>query len=121
MCSSSSSRRRRAAAAAAAVLMGHLLELFGADLTQMSGPWASAATSAAKGTNLKERLPRFSHTKGRRLPASRSLGPPHQARLPCSAPKFRPSDALRTHGDDVRTGFAAAAPLTPRHKPGAVG
>jgi hypothetical protein len=53
--------------------MGHLLELLGADLSQMSGPRASAATSAAKGTHLKERLPRLSHTKGRRLPASRSL------------------------------------------------
>src|SRR5262245_26358195 len=95
MCSSSSSRRRwaaaAAAAAAAAVLMGHLLELLGADLSQMSGLWASAATSAAKGTHLKGRLPRFSHTKGRRLPASRSLGPPHQARLPRSAPEFRPA------------------------------
>src|SRR5262249_56222431 len=66
-----------------------------ADLSQMSGPWASAATSAAKVTHLKERLQRFSHTKGRRLPVSRSLGPPHQARLPRSAPGFRPSDALR--------------------------
>src|SRR5262249_31423495 len=91
------------------------------DLSQMSGPWASAATPAAKVTHLKERLQRLSHTNGRRLPASRSLGPPHQARLPRSAPEFRPSDALHTHGDDGRTGFAAAAPLTPRHKPGAVG
>src|SRR5262249_56582909 len=61
------------------------------DLSQMSGPWASAATPAAKVTHLKERLQRLSHTNGRRLPASRSLGPPHQARLPRSAPEFRPS------------------------------
>src|SRR5262249_57682601 len=57
----------------------------------MSGPWASAATPAAKVNHVEERLQRLSHTNGRRLPASRSLGPPHQARLPRSAPEFRPS------------------------------
>jgi hypothetical protein len=81
-------------------------------LSQMSGPWASAATSAATVTHLKERLQRFSHTKGRRLPASRSLGPPHQARLPRSAPEFRPSDALRTHCE--RQGMVAVAEFSGR-------
>src|SRR6516162_5921603 len=98
MCSSSSSRRRRvAAAAAAAVLMGHLLELLGADLSQLSGPWASAATSAAKVTHVKERLQRFSHTKGRR-------GVPH---VPVGTPSAHfPSISLPTVLHTQASGFA---------------
>jgi hypothetical protein len=60
MCSSSSSRRRwAAAAAAAAVLVGHLLGLLEADLSQTNASWGFGYDPAGEVTHPKERLQRF--------------------------------------------------------------
>src|SRR5262249_8428786 len=67
----------------------------------MSGPWASAATSAAKVTHLKERLQRCSHTKGRR-PAPRHG--PYLHRPATSQPSWIAADG----GEGRRTGPAVS-------------